>query len=328
MKFKPGKHQPKGSFKTKKRYGKTENTKEQKPKVFKKKTSSQIPEYNFQKIKKLEQKYSGKASENSDLIRLNRYIANAGVCSRREADELIKKGMVKVNGKVVTEMGYKVKVSDEVLYLGKKLKRERKVYVLLNKPKGFITTTEDEIGRKTVMDLVNNACDERIYPVGRLDRQTTGLLIMTNDGDLAKKLAHPSGKVKKIYDVQLDKPLTQKDEDVIRLRDFELEDGEVDIDGLTVLNEERTKLGIQLHSGRNRIVRRIFAHFGYEVERLDRTVYAELTKKDLPRGKWRYLDEKEVILLKYFTGKNTMKKPPKEQQASKKKPFVKKKKRG
>lgn len=230
-------------------------------------------------------------------MRLNKYIANSGVCSRREADKLIEKGEITVNGNVVKEMGFQVQAKDVVKYEGKSLRPEKLVYVLLNKPKGFITTTSDPEGRKTVMELVKTACEEQIFPVGRLDRATTGLLLFTNDGEMAKKLTHPSSNVKKIYQVTLDKPLTNSDSQTI-MEGFRLEDGPVTIDDLALLNAERTIVGVEIHMGRNRIVRRIFEHFGYRVEKLDRAVFAGLTKKDLPRGKWRFLSEKEVRWLK------------------------------
>lgn len=240
-----------------------------------------------------------KVSAEERNIRLNKYIADAGVCSRREADSLIAAGEIKVNGETITEMGYKVARIDTVTYKGTVLKAEKLVYVLLNKPKGFITTVEDPEDRKTVMHLVENACDERIYPVGRLDRNTTGLLLVTNDGELAKKLTHPSHNVKKIYQVDLDKPVSEADVDKLQTG-LVLEDGEAKVDELAVLSEDRTILGVEIHIGRNRIVRRLFEHLGYEVIRLDRVMFAGLTKKDLPRGKWRYLSEKELIRLKHF----------------------------
>ncbi len=232
-------------------------------------------------------------------MRLNRFIANAGVCSRREADELIQKGLIRVNGKVITEMGYKVKPSDKVHYKGKLLSRERLVYVLLNKPKGFITTTSDPKERKTVMHLVEKACPERIYPVGRLDKNTTGLLLLTNDGELSKKLTHPSHQVEKIYQAELDRPIAPEDLEKMAAG-LELEDGFARPDDVVVLDQKRKTIGIGLHIGRNRIVRRIFEHLGYEVKKLDRVVFAGLTKKDLPRGKWRFLQPKEVIWLKHL----------------------------
>ncbi len=232
-------------------------------------------------------------------IRLNKYIANAGVCSRRDADELIKEGKIKVNGQVIVEMGYKVQKTDKVVYQGKVLKTEKLQYVLLNKPKNFITTLKDEKGRKAVISLVKNACEERIYPVGRLDRETTGLLLFTNDGELAKKLTHPSYKVKKIYQVTLHKPITKNDFDDI-LKGVELEDGFIAPDEMAIITDDQTSLGIEIHSGRNRIIRRIFEHKGYTVAKLDRVMFGSLTKKNLPRGKYRHLTEKEIIMLKNF----------------------------
>jgi 23S rRNA pseudouridine2605 synthase len=235
----------------------------------------------------------------ADETRLNRYIANAGICSRREADSLIAAGEIKVNGEVITEMGYKVKPNDTVQYGKTNLNREKLVYVLLNKPKDFITTTEDPEGRRTVMELVANSSKERIFPVGRLDRNTTGLLLFTNDGEVAQKLSHPSHRNKKIYQVELDKPLTE--EHLKQIADgLELEDGKVEVDDVAVVAGNPHFVGIEIHVGRNRIVRRIFEHLGYDVVTLDRVQYAGLTKKDLPRGKWRFLSEKEVIRLKYF----------------------------
>jgi len=232
-------------------------------------------------------------------IRLNRYLANAGLCSRRDADEFIASGQITVNGEVITEMGYQVQPTDVVKYGRKILNREKLVYVLLNKPKDFLTTTDDPEGRKTVMDLVQKACPERIYPVGRLDRATTGLLLMTNDGELAEKLSHPSNAMRKIYQAELDKKIEQEDFDKI-LEGVELEDGMIKADDLSVITPDRQVVGIEIHSGKNRIVRRIFESLGYEVTKLDRTTYAGLTKKDLPRGNWRFLTEKEVIRLKYL----------------------------
>lgn len=230
-------------------------------------------------------------------IRLNKYIANSGVCSRREADKLIDSGQITVNGKVIKEMGYKVQPKDLVKYKGKKLNPEKKQYILLNKPKGFITTTSDPKGRRTVMELVKNACDEQVFPVGRLDRATTGLLLFTNDGDLAKKLTHPSGKVKKVYQVTLDKPITKNDFLAI-LEGLTLEDGAVNVDDLAIAGPDDRELGIEIHVGKNRIVRRIFESLGYQVIRLDRVVFAGLTKKDLPRGQFRMLSEKEIRWIK------------------------------
>ena len=233
--------------------------------------------------------------------RLNKYIAHAGICSRREADELIAAGSVKVNGKVVTEMGYQVMPGDEVQYGGEKLRSEKLRYFLLNKPKGFITTTDDPQERRTVMMLIDGCCAERIYPVGRLDRATTGLLLFTNDGELAKRLTHPSTQVYKIYQVELNKPVTK--EDMKRLLEgIELEDGPMHVDDIQYAANggtiDKRVVGVELHSGRNRIVRRLFEALGYEVHKLDRTTFAGLTKKDLPRGRWRELTEKEVGFLK------------------------------
>lgn len=238
-------------------------------------------------------------SEGDENVRLNRYISNAGVCSRRDADLLIESGEIKVNGKVVTELGYKVGSSDIVKYGNRVLNKQKLVYVLLNKPKDYITTTEDPEERKTVMDLVKGANEQRIYPVGRLDRNTTGLLLLTNDGELAEKLTHPSNEIKKVYQVELDKALSEEDFQKI-IQGLVLEDGPVKVDDLAYVTPDGMVVGIELHSGRNRIVRRIFEHLGYEVLKLDRVAFAGLTKKDLPRGRWRTLSEKEVIRLRYF----------------------------
>ena len=229
--------------------------------------------------------------------RLNKFISNAGVCSRREADELIKAGKITVNGKVILEMGYQVQSKDKVKYQGKALKSETLRYVLLNKPKGFITTMKDDRDRRTVMSLVSKACDERIYPVGRLDRQTTGLLLFTNDGEMAKKLTHPSHQIKKIYQVELNRAITERDFNAI-LEGIELDDGVIKADDLAVVTEDKKTIGIEIHSGRNRIIRRIFEHLGYSVEKLDRVMFGKLTKKNLPRGKWRHLTDKEIGNLK------------------------------
>jgi 23S rRNA pseudouridine2605 synthase len=239
--------------------------------------------------------------KDAGLIRLNRYIANAGICSRRKADDLISAGVVAVNGKVVNELGYKIDpMKDEIRYNGELLKREKMVYVLLNKPKDYITTTDDPQERRTVMHLVEKASRERIYPIGRLDRNTTGLLLMTNDGDLADKLSHPRSNIVKLYQVELSKPLIKGDLNKIAFG-IELEDGLIKPDSISyVQGASKREIGIQIHSGKNRIVRRIFESLGYDVVKLDRVVYAGLTKKDLTRGRWRYLDEKEVIQLKHL----------------------------
>ena len=231
-------------------------------------------------------------------MRLNRFVANAGVCSRREADKYIAAGLVTVNGKPVTEMGVKVKMSDDVRFDGRKLNAEKKVYILINKPKDFVTTTADPHAERTVMDLVENACDERVYPVGRLDRTTTGVLLLTNDGELADRLTHPSHNVKKIYQVSLDKPVTKND--LMQIAEgVELEDGFIAADAISYIDPaDKTEIGLEIHSGKNRIVRRIFEHLGYKVKKLDRVFFAGLTKKNLPRGRWRMLSQKEVQFLK------------------------------
>ncbi len=242
-----------------------------------------------------------KSGGDPDLIRLNRFIANAGICSRREADTFIAAGNVSVNGKVITEMGYKVKPSDEVRFDGRLLKSEKKEYILLNKPKNFITTTRDEKGRRTVMELISGASRSRLLPVGRLDRNTTGLLLFTNDGDLAKKLTHPRHGVQKIYHVELDKSFKAADMAKIKAG-LELEDGPVTVDEISyVQGKSKREVGLRIHSGRNRIVRRIFEHLGYEVVRLDRVVFAGLTKKDLPRGNWRKLTTQELNQLQMIS---------------------------
>lgn len=246
---------------------------------------------------------SRKVAEPKDdgLIRLNRYIANSGICSRRKADELIEAGVVSVNNVPITELGHKVDpYKDEVRYNGELLKREKKVYVLLNKPKDYITTTDDPQERKTVMQLVEKASRERIYPVGRLDRNTTGLILMTNDGELADKLSHPKNGITKIYHVELNKNLSQGDFNKIQFG-LELEDGLIKPDNISyVAGASKKEIGIQIHSGKNRIVRRIFEHLGYDVVKLDRVVYGNLTKKDLPRGRWRFLEEHELIQIKHL----------------------------
>jgi 23S rRNA pseudouridine2605 synthase len=232
-------------------------------------------------------------------IRLNKFIANSGVCSRREADELIKMGIISVNGKTITELGYKVNPGDEVRHESKVLHAEKPVYILMNKPKGFLTTTSDPQERNTVMHLIGHAVKERIYPVGRLDRNTTGLLLLTNDGDLADKLMHPSYNAKKIYKVQLDRPLTKADAQQI-LEGIQLEEGKAIVDDLAVISEDKRTVGIEIHIGWNRVVRRIFEALNYEVVKLDRSVYAGLDKKDLGRGEWRYLTKEELVRLKHY----------------------------
>lgn len=252
------------------------------------------------------ERYKKKGEEktvpSSGPMRLNKYISNAGICSRREADKLIEAGAIRVNGKVVTELGTKISPNDKVQYGDQLLSRERHRYVLLNKPKGFITTTDDPEDRKTVMSLVAHACKERIYPVGRLDRNTTGLLLLTNDGELAKRLSHPRYGIKKIYHVVLDKNLTRTD--ILKIQEgIELEDGIIKVDAIEFVGDGKDKkeIGIELHSGKNRIVRRIFEQLEYKVVRLDRVGYAGLTKKNLSRGEWRFLEEKELNILRMTT---------------------------
>lgn len=249
--------------------------------------------------KRKDDTYQAETPTQTEKIRLNRYIANSGVCSRREADELITMGLISVNGKAVTELGYKVNPGDEVRYEGRLLKAERPVYILLNKPKGYLTTTNDPQERNTVMHLIGDRVRERIYPVGRLDRNTTGLLLLTNDGDLADKLMHPSYNVKKIYKVELDRPLTKADFQKIQ-EGVRLEEGVAQVDDLAIVSEDGKTIGIELHIGWNRVVRRIFESLEYEVVKLDRSVYAGLDKKELSRGQWRFLRQEEVTHLKHF----------------------------
>lgn len=239
-----------------------------------------------------------KNSEHKDTIRLNKYIANSGICSRREADELIVQGLVEVNGKVVTEMGYQVQKTDRVVFDGQGITPEKPVYVLLNKPKGYISTTKDEKARKTVMDLVANASPYRVFPVGRLDRTTTGVILLTNDGHLTKKLTHPSFNMKKIYHVTLDRKLDRADLNAIA-DGIRLEEGVAEIDAISYIEgKQKNEIGIEIHIGWNRVVRRIFQKMGYEVEALDRVMFAGLTKKNIKRGHWRILTELEVNNLK------------------------------
>lgn len=242
----------------------------------------------------------GKATPKPEAepVRLNKYIANSGVCARREADELIKQGYITVNGKKVTDMGIKVKPSDKVEYRGKRLTPGNKVYILINKPKGYVTTVKDPHAENTVLDLVKDATTERIYPIGRLDKATTGVLLLTNDGDLAGKLTHPSYGARKIYHVFLDRDVTRHDMETI-VEGVELEDGKVSADAVSYADtEDHTQVGIELHSGQNRVVRRIFEKLGYKVRKLDRVSFAGLTKKNLQRGHWRHLTAKEISMLK------------------------------
>ena len=233
-----------------------------------------------------------------EKIRLNKYIAHAGICSRRQADTYISSGSIKVNNKIITELGFKVSSSDAVHFDGVLIKSEKPTYILLNKPKGFITTTKDERGRKTVMDLISKASKNRLYPVGRLDRKTTGLLLLTNDGDLSKKLTHPSSEIKKLYHVVLDKAINKND--FLKIKEgINLKDGFIKPDELNYVNGKfKNEIGISLHSGKNRIVRRIFEFLDYNVVKLDRVIFAGLTKKNLPRGNWRALEKNEINFLK------------------------------
>lgn len=239
--------------------------------------------------------------ESNDKMPLNKFIAHAGISGRREAAELVKQGVVKVNGKTIAEPGFKVDSTDEIIVNGKKIFLAKNlVYILLNKPKDYITTTEDPKGRKTVLDLISRATTERVYPVGRLDRNTSGVLLFTNDGELAQKLTHPSNEIKKVYHVTLDKQLTKTDFDKI-LKGIVLEDGPINVDALAFADiKDKTQIGLEIHSGKNRIVRRIFESLGYDVKNLDRVIFAGLTKKNIERGKWRFLKEKEVRDLKHF----------------------------
>ena len=263
---------------------------------YRKRTDDYDPsaKYNTQKVLR----YKEENIDPNEPIRLNRFLANAGVCSRREADTHISAGDVKVNGIVITELGHKVLRTDEVLFKDKPVSMEDKVYILMNKPKGYVTTADDPEGRKIVMDLVKNACPERIYPVGRLDRNTTGVLLLTNDGEMAAKMMHPQYMKKKIYHVFCDKPVSFADMQKI-LEGITLEDGEIKADRVEYASEnDRKQIGIEIHSGKNRIVRRIFENLGYKVVKLDRVYFAGLTKKNLRRGQWRFLEENEVNFLR------------------------------
>jgi len=247
-------------------------------------------------------KQVNKQTVTQDIMPLNKFIAYGGVAARREAAELVKKGIVKVNGVVITEPGHKVLPTDSVTVNGKKITRQRElIYILLNKPKDYITTTDDPQKRKTVLDIIGKATQERIYRVGRLDRNTTGVLLLTNDGELAQQLTHPGNQIRKVYQVTLDKPLEKADFEQI-LKGVVLEDGPASVDVLAYTDpRDKRNVGIEIHSGRNRIVRRIFEHAGYDVKNLDRVLFAGLTKKNVDRGKWRYLNEKEVRTLKHFS---------------------------
>ena len=244
-----------------------------------------------------ERSYPKYAAKQMGEVRLNRFLAQSGLCSRREADDFITAGLVTVNGQIVTELGTKVRSTDEVKFNDSKVQGEKKVYLVLNKPKGYVTSLEDPHADKTVMELVKGACSERIYPVGRLDKNSLGLLLFTNDGDITRQLTHPSVEKKKIYQVSLDKPLTRADMELIT-EGITLEDGEIYADEIAYVGESKKEVGIEIHSGRNRIVRRIFEHLGYTVQKLDRVYYAGITKKNLKRGQWRFLTREEVDRLK------------------------------
>ena len=263
---------------------------------FRQRTPGYDPNAKYSLKKRIE--YKEENFDPTEPLRLNKFLANAGVCSRREADEFIQAGVVTVNGEVVTELGTKILRTDEVKFHDTPVSLEKKVYVLLNKPKDYVTTSDDPQQRKTVMDLVKDVCPERIYPVGRLDRNTTGVLLLTNDGDLASKLTHPKFLKKKVYHVHLDKNLTSHDMDQIR-EGITLEDGEIKADAVEYADQhDKSQVGIEIHSGKNRIVRRIFESLGYRVTKLDRVQFAGLTKKNLRRGDWRFLTEKEVDMLR------------------------------
>ncbi len=268
-----------------------ENRRSRKPENSKRRSS-------FKKDKNDKGDSGKRISKWNEPLRLNKYLANSGICSRREADELIKAGDVSVNGKILTELGVKVSPKDDVRYKGKKITREKKVYILLNKPKDYVTTVKDKYAEKTVIDIVKHACPERVYPVGRLDKNTTGVLLLTNDGEVTKQLTHPSFQKKKIYHVELNKDLTKVDMLKI-IEGLQLEEDYIEVDAISYVNEEdKAQVGIEIHSGQNRIVRRIFESLDYRVKKLDRVYFAGLTKKNLPRGKWRFLTPQEISILK------------------------------
>lgn len=265
------------------------------------KTAQKRPSTSFSARRRPELLKNMEPTEDQWPMRLNKYIAHCGICSRRQAADYVKGGLVAVNGQVITEPGVEVQQTDTVTYKGQNIAPElRKVYILMNKPKNVITTSEDERGRKTVLNLLEGKIRERVYPVGRLDRDTTGLLLLTNDGDLAQKLSHPKHKVVKVYKVTLNKSLQIKDFEAIGAG-LDLEDGKAEVDSIYYYEGKKSEIGVEIHSGKNRIVRRIFEHLGYSVEALDRIYYAGLSKKDLPRGQFRRLSEREVIQLKHFT---------------------------
>ncbi len=257
-----------------------------------------VPKGKFKK-KSTKDKFQKKPDipEQPELIRINKYIAASGICSRRDADELIKRGKVKLNDKLITELGLKVFLTDKIYVNDKLISPEKKVYILINKPKDYISTVDDPHAERTVIDLIGSATKERVYPVGRLDRNTTGVLLLTNDGDLTKKLTHPSSNKKKIYHISLNKAVVKADFDRIA-EGLELEDGFIKADAISYVDANKKEVGIELHSGRNRIVRRMFEYLGYRVVKLDRVYFAGLTKKGVNRGKWRFLEEKEISMLK------------------------------
>lgn len=267
-----------------------------KPREKKQRFSKKKP--SFDKKKSVKKEIVQKSADWDEPLRLNKFLSNSGICSRREADELIKAGEVVVNGEVVKELGTKVSPKDDIKYNGKKVSKEQKVYILLNKPKDVVTTVKDKHADLTVIDLVKDACTERVYPVGRLDKNTTGVLLLTNDGELTKQLTHPSYNKKKIYHVHLDKDLTKAD--MMKIIDgIQLEDDLIQVDAISYVEEnDKSQVGIEIHTGQNRVVRRIFESLGYRIKKLDRVYFAGLTKKNLPRGKWRFLSPQEVSILK------------------------------
>ncbi len=301
---KPRKHRPDAGFdKSERRFRAAENStvenRRENPRNISRKTTNRNDDFkptrSFEKSFDRDKNFSSK--KGGEETRLNKYIANSGICSRREADVLISTGVVKINGEVIITMGYKVKPGDKVTVDGRELKSERKVYILLNKPKDTITTTDDPAGRKTVMDIVKDACRERVYPVGRLDRNTTGLILLTNDGDMAKRLMHPSHKIIKVYEATLDKNISREDMQTIS-KGVTIEEDFIPIDGIAWADPDKKNIvGIELHNGKYHVVKRIFEQFGYDVIKLDRTMYGPLTKKNLPRGTYRFLTESEISIL-------------------------------
>lgn len=285
--------------KTRRPYEKDEREKRPVRKTFTGKPTSGRPFTDKPRNYSPKPKKKAEAAEDDGLVRLNKFIANSGICSRREADTYIETGLVTVNGERVTELGTKIDpVRDDIRFNGERIRGEKKVYLVMNKPKDFVTTLSDPHADRTVMDLISKSlCPERVFPVGRLDKATTGVLLLTNDGDLTEKLTHPKHEVRKIYHATLDKNLKKEDFDKI-LEGIELEDGPIAADALSYVEGDKSQVGLEIHSGRNRIVRRLFEHLGYKVKKLDRVYFAGLTKKNLRRGAWRFLEEKEIALLK------------------------------